>query len=81
MPPLSICPEHPVDQSPCIIAKCPACSSNMWVSEKKRELIAREPSKYVAICLKCAVFIHKMQGIKSADEVEFVNINKSGGIQ
>ena len=80
--PLWYLPTEPIDQSPPFTKEhCPVCDNLMWVSRKKRELIANQPNMYFLICGECLVIIHKAQGAKSPDEFEMIRIDESGGIQ
>lgn len=54
-------PNHPTDQSPCIIQECPTCSEKMWVSQKKRD--HQDSHENVEIhCLKCIALSAHEQG-------------------
>lgn len=52
--PLESSPEHPKDQSTCIISDCPCCQKPMWVSEKKRAFQAGNPNREI-YCIMCLV--------------------------
>lgn len=74
-PPLDICKVAPPDQSPCILEKCPVCEKQMWISEKKRAMRAKNPDKVKAFCVRCVIIEQIRQGIPKED-VELVYINK-----
>lgn len=53
---LSSMPEHPTDQSPCIVEKCQRCEADMWVSEKKRMMRAKSnPNDAKTLCWECVI--------------------------
>lgn len=70
--PVKAHPTHPTDQSPCIIKACPGCKERMWVSEKKRAMKKRNPTKVKIYCFLCLVKASNEQGY----EPEIFDINK-----
>ena len=51
--PVHMHPRHPEDQSPCIVMPCNHCHKDMWVSEKKREMLKEHPETYKMYCFVC----------------------------
>jgi len=70
--PVSACPNHPVDQSRCVKITCPHCNKLMWLSEKKRKMINRNPDEIEAYCLDCLTISAMGQDLKP----ELIDIDK-----
>lgn len=69
--PIKACTTHPTDQSPCIIKTCGLCKEQMWVSQKKRLMKKRNPTKVRIYCLLC---LHK-EAVAQGYEAEIMDIN------
>ena len=78
--PIDACPEHPTDQSPCVQIPCPFCRKLMWYSQMKRNLVNGNSERYKVVCLRCIAMVHMAAGY-SLEDIEMLNIAKSGGIQ
>jgi hypothetical protein len=55
-PPLSKFPEAPKDQSTCEAVDCPDCENKMWLSEKKKGVIAAYDAlgkEIITLCYNC----------------------------
>lgn len=52
--PLSAFPDPPEDQQDCKVIDCQACKKPMWISIKKRKLVATlPPEKTQILCFMC----------------------------
>jgi len=71
--PVRSLPHAPEDTSPCIQMICLGCTRPMWVSEKKREMKKKKPSKVQIYCYDCLVKWSYEQGF----EPELIDITKT----
>lgn len=72
--PVKLMPNPPADQQECLIENCELCRDEMWVSIKKREFRAKNPSAFQTLCMVCIVKMDVEQG----QESEFIDILKLG---
>jgi hypothetical protein len=55
-PPLSKYPQQPKDMSKCTLEPCPKCNKEMWLSEKKKELIKdKKDMELILSCYDCFI--------------------------
>ena len=71
--PLKDYPQPPDDQQDCIAESCPKCSTAMWVSIRKRNMISN--GNYICVCYHCIIKIAIEKGINPAD-LESIELNR-----
>jgi len=65
-PDLKSFPEQPKDQSKCESFPCPECNENMWLSEKKREILIISNTLKKEVILGCyPCILKKLEEMKN----------------
>lgn len=72
-PDLSTYPTEPTDMSACTLEKC-LCGEKCWVSEKKKEIIAKAHEKNSDIYAGCYVCMKKELNKELLENSTFINI-------